>query len=1011
MINQRWDRQDHSIKKYRKEQKKRLNEQVKQFTAFLKETQINYHGIKKTLFQSPWHLITGPQQSGQTTLLNNSEINFVFRKKQPNKFTQGEETHWWATKNAVIVDAPSDYFNLWHENIHSAWEIFLKILKKNSYQKKLSSLIIVIDYPGVINPEEKDQRWLLHNLQQQIIDVKKIFSKDVRVFIIINKIDLISGFQDFFESIDLEQRQQPWGILFDKNLSHLNLIQQFNSKFNDIIARLKNQVLHRIHRENKPYKKLSLYQFPIKFHTIKPALDKIIQELSQNHLFIDGLFFTSSHQTIQPSALSQETLPVHHRQPSLGRWYFIHDLFDDLIFDAAPTTSTNNKTLFYATTVIFIVVIITTVSFLINNFIRKSELLNRAENAITIYQLSSSQKNDPNTSFFSLDYLKNTLSMMKSSSTPKTETNSGDLKKQAQLLLPPIVQSLEKTLQNNTTLPKERYASLKAYLMLNDPDRFDKNYLLYVLKDSFLKTYPEDSQQSVFLQLSQLFDQPPQGIALNTDIITQNQNILQKLSTEDLYNVMFENQFAGQQLSLNLSTNKNAANVLTFVNQDNQISALYTLPSFEKIYPDALKQLTLASQSGDWVVGKITRPDTINEKDLFDSAEEDYLDRYVDAWSDFLDNIKIVNYTSLQELNDSLTLLSSDQSPLLQLIQLVKDNLPQPVVNKDDSLQSLMTVITQPGFNDQVKNNLTALQLTINAIVTDPNANQKAFEFTENRMRNKGQNDPIENLLSLSKQCPDPIKDWLYNIGINAWELLLNQSQQYIDDQWKKNILPAYQNQIAGRFPFSQMATNQVDINSFEHFFASNGVFDQFFSKFLYPFLDNTKTPWQTINVDGYGLPLSNQTLNQLQAIYQIQMIFFGNNQHVYIPFILQPISMEENISSVTVSIGDQTMTFQNKTPFEQKSFVWPSAYSDQPTTITLNTIDNKPIIFTSTGLWGWLKLLNQANVQFVDKPDIYQATFDKNGYSAIMGFALKQLNNPFNLKLFNNLQLPASLF
>jgi type VI secretion system protein ImpL len=1020
MTNNKWSRQDNSIKKYRKEQAIRLNEQVQQFAAFLKETQVTLHNEKKGLFQSPWHLIAGSSQSGKTTLLSNSELGFVFRKKQPGKLAHHEETNWWATKEAVIVDAPGDYFNLWHKNSRAAWKSFLKVIKKNSYQNRLSSATLVIDYHSLVRLDEKDKKIFFHNIRQQITDIKKIFSPHVNLFLIINKMDAIAGFPDFFEHLSAEQRQQPWGIAFD--LADKSLFQQFNDGFDPLIARLKNQTIHLIHRENKPNKKFNIYQFPVKFHALKSHLSALMQDLSQNNVRINGLFFTSSAQTspqvVTDQPPSTETLPVFI-QPPMDKGYFIHDVFTNLILNAPSSPLTQekmplkNKCFLYAGAIVFIGFIIAAVFSLTTYFIHQTELLSRAENAMAAYQASRSQKNGLTNNVYSLDYLKNTLAILQQSKAISPKTNSTVIyqKEQAKLLLPLAIQSLEKTLQTKTITPSQRYATLKAYLMLNDQMHFDKEYLFSTLKTILSSANPDNSSGPLLLQLSSLLDSPIQNITLNNALIHDNQDLLQKVSSHDLFSIIFQNQFANQQpLSLNLSENPDAANIFTFIDKDAQIADIYTTPYFEKIFPDVLKTVAQSAETGDWVTGEKTPEKTDVKNTFLTSAGDSYLNQYADAWNDFLNNIQVVNYTSLDQLDAALTSLSGDKSLLLQLLQLTKTNLPSAVISKDESLQALMAAVNQPNFSGQIKNNLLALQLYVHSITQDQNPDKKALKLAANRMRNKGQNDPIGNILLLAKQCPDPVQDWLFDIGINAWTLILAQAEQTINDQWQKEIVPSYQNQIANRFPFSPMANNSVGIDSFEHFFAANGAFDRFFSIYLYPFIDNTESPWQTKNVDGYGLQLPRQTLNQLQAIYQIQMNFFGNNQHVYIPFSLQPISMGDNVASITISLGDQTMTYQNKSPFEQKTFVWPSKYSGQSTTVTLNTTDNKQMTFTAEGLWGWLKLLKQAGLHPIEKTNLYQATFEKEGASATMTIALSQLNNPFDLSLFKNFNLPQKL-
>ena len=87
-------------------------------------------------------------------------------------------------------------------------------------------------------------------------------------------------------------------------------------------------------------------------------------------------------------------------------------------------------------------------------------------------------------------------------------------------------------------------------------------------------------------------------------------------------------------------------------------------------------------------------------------------------------------------------------------------------------------------------------------------------------MDNYGKNDFLSEALSKITFYPEPIKSWVYSVVMNAWQLIAYNSQIYINDMWKKNILPQYVAQFSDRYPFLATSNLDVSLDNFKNFFA-----------------------------------------------------------------------------------------------------------------------------------------------------------------------------------------------
>lgn len=196
--------------------------------------------------------------------------------------------------------------------------------------------------------------------------------------------------------------------------------------------------------------------------------------------------------------------------------------------------------------------------------------------------------------------------------------------------------------------------------------------------------------------------------------------------------------------------------------------------------------------AGNWIVGITdgSSASTQATNALKQKLAEQYLANYITAWSDFLNTIKTVNFTDIDQLNEALKILGQPNSPISQLITLIKKNFPPTILNVSDQFQTLVALTNNDSSALASLQNITQMLGNLSDYLSQITSDKKAFELTSDRMHNPDQSDPIEILLAAAANYPEPIKTWLNNISMNAWQLMMYQAQTYISQQWQKQILP-----------------------------------------------------------------------------------------------------------------------------------------------------------------------------------------------------------------------------
>ena len=1025
-----------------------LKHRFKEAVKFLKKTKILKKDGGVRLFDQPWYLFTGPSNSGKTTVILNSELNFILKKNlsKPNDQKPSRTYDWWVTEDAVIIDTPNHH-HLSISDQSYLWGNFLKLLKKHIRKEKLQGVIIVLSINKITSLSKTQTETFYQTIKNQISTIQKSFSADIPFFLLFNKCDLITGFQDFFSESSKEERQQPLGVLINDKLDN-NVIDE---KLNGLLNKLNNQIIWRLQRENNHYKKALINDFPLQMTQLKPHLIAVINNLFsgfKNPPTVKGIFFTSATQANSSLSSKAKSLNTQtHSAPisSESRHaFFVHDVLKKIIFHLSHSkkTPTSYLKLSIQTACFLSIATVFILFFYLTTPSIKQEIIsfNLAQRTITAHQILTQEKPLAKVSFSDQLKLLNTLqkTIQAFDTQPKYKFDfafilsrhyvNNNLKESIiktyktsleKTIAPKITTTLTNVIADQNTSLEQLYPALKSYLMLTNMIKADPNYIITTMQRIWGSKYKKETLAQLTTHLSFLLQHRDIPLQPNNNIIKTAQQRLKTLNVNKLAYLILINSIPNiQLLSLNLSDNKNAAQIFTFANINIGILSLYTKEIFTKIYPVSLYMATQEALLGNKIIGNINSNQIITKDHIDKLANEifqQYVNEYANTWIRFLNNIKIINFTELSQLKSSLDTLDDRNSLLLQLINLVQDNLVPQVTEANPRLNAFSILASQQTSPTTLTKNITHslanLKEYLATITSATEPSKQAFKAACSRMHNYGQGDAIGQLMLLSQQAPEPIKNWLYTIAINSWQLILYQTQNYINQNWQKNIISQYKTQLIDHYPFSATASNQVSLSSFSYFFAQNGLLNNFFNTYLEPFLDTSQKPWKLKTLDGHGLTISQTTLKSLQQANYIQHAYFpGNTKQIYIPFTLQPEKLNDNIAFFTIALGEQKAIYKNNPSFPKTHFIWPDNSNSNLTTIIFTDNNDQQTILKQTGPWGWLTLLEQGKLHLKKKTKQYTATFHKKNSSAKILITTKKHKNPFSLKQFRKFSLPDEI-
>lgn len=1025
--------------------------------AFLEKTFLNKNGQTINLSLLPWYLFIGPERSGKTSLLANSDISFILSKQfKPEALTSipaSEACDWWVTRDLVLVDIPSSYIHIREKNqntprasLHNIlWYNLLNLIQNHHKQKSISGIVVALNLPEMLKQANSQQKKSIFiDIKHRIHELRDKFGKHVPCYFIITKCDYLPGFIEFFAENSSEELTQAWGITLPALNANEKIIDVVAQRFNALIKRLNKQLLWRLHQERNPVARSLIKDFPLQIERVKESMLQIVKAIGLSDLRINGIFFTSALQkeeesnatnTVTINQDTQHALQILQEQPSPSKAYFLRQLMtqgllhkhDTRVASLAPDIPTWHRKAVYTGSAITLAV---TATFLVYDYQLGAQHTYSLQNNLAQYQYYIQQGNQQGDQLTKTLPLLHTLqSAAQHADTPisrllsylafyshKSQRIADDVYAKAlqTIVLPEVKSNLESYLQTpNEKNPARLYAVLKAYLMLNDPQHMQADFIANTLKQLLPTTITKQLADELSNHLNAALTSNATPIQLDDNLISQARSQLTNLSGVDLAYVILKS-MANNNSDSPIKLGTDSA-VFTSKNLANQIPNMFTSEGFKTILAGEIATAANEAVQGNWIIGNAITT-TQDPGTLSEQLRSKYISNYIDIWESQLANIRLSSPKDLNELNNMLDKLTSDNSPLLQMLQTIQQNTAfDIIINASPKLQSLNGLLENANNNQdnllyQLFFSFRELHGYVQNIVHTNDMGNAVFQAAKQHIQDPSQ-DPITRMNTLAQQSSEPMKTWLTSMSSRSWLLISRASARYVDHMWQKNIMSVYHAQIANRYPFAHNATEEVNLTDFTHFLGQQGLLTSFYQTYLKPFVEETRNDIHWRTVDNQPLPFKNDVLDQFQNAGKIQHVFFPNGDNkLYVQFTLQPTALESNAKSFNLTINGQQINYQKNDPLVARVVSWPgNTNTEHATRINFVTPTNQLITNTINGDWGWFRLVDKATQDMESKKEM-TLTFEVNGHTAKYVLFTQGHINPFQGLNLEKLQLPETL-
>ena len=341
-----------------------LNERFSQALATLQKLKFRRGGSRKALYELPWYIIIGPPGSGKTTALINSSLEFPLAEKFGKEALHGvggtRNCDWWFTNEAVLIDTAGRYTTQDSHRVidSSAWDGFLGLLKRHRRRRPINGAIVAISLQQLLTQTADERAAHAKTIRARIDELMEKLEIRFPIYLVFTKCDLVAGFSEFFEDLNKEEREQVWGVSLPNapTASQSPDFDFLHQGYVDLISRLYQRVLGRVHQERDVNRRGAIHGFPSQMENLKDvALQFVQQTFAKNRYqyqpYLRGVYFTSGTQDGTPIdrlissvaanfGFSRDAVPT---RAGMGKSFFLGQLFRHVIFPESELVGSNRR--------------------------------------------------------------------------------------------------------------------------------------------------------------------------------------------------------------------------------------------------------------------------------------------------------------------------------------------------------------------------------------------------------------------------------------------------------------------------------------------------------------------------------------------------------------------------------------------------------------------------------------------------------------------------------------------
>lgn len=1008
----------------------------------------------RKLKKLPIYLVMGPHRSGKGTLLSNSGLRQLSSKQYGRQaeilVQQFDSFYWFFTDAALFIDIG----HYQREQDNTQLLSLIRYLKKNCKAKPLSGVVLSFSILELILAKHEHRQLAIKDFTDQIKLLYKGLRTPIPVYTALTKCDLISGFTEFFSDLSKEELMQVWGISFPlkeaSNVKNLQFI--FDKEYPRLISRLQQRSLYALDICKNQVSRGLIFEFPQQMQIFRQPLYTFIAELfatlpQTDMLHLRGIYFTSAEQDGDPydylvHAVGRRfNLQPHQRsaQYQHKESYFIYHLFQDVMLSESSVLgfsirAKRLKHFFYRLMWVVLPGVLVFGSWAVHYaYGNQEKMVFDINNALDNYHHAMNKlATDDESIVATLDSLnalrdaqrravRHSSSLLYASYSLVSNTHLALVRSLHQLYLPRIAANLEYLLIHRPLDTNTLYATLKGYLAFSPSQDTAGGAIVAPMRIQWASEFRV--QPVILKDLNYYLDQSSH---LNIDALPLNHPLINKIRfqlqqvvpSRRAYALLSVKSMAGDVPDLVFSSivGQRFKSIFSIPSDADIVPALYTQKGYVNIFDKEYHGIARQVFKDNKAIGL---PAQSGRSQSYDQIDEemihDYDSAYLASWKKSLDQIHVINISSMQQASDVFSLLGSDASPLTKMLNIIYDN-TQLVSGDSLTVSKHYEAVNRFLENSMGRSSLAKLvascqdlsahfdQLSHSATI-----NKDAFNFVKDYMSHSS-NNSLRQLSIIADHSPMPIKRWLTELTDQAWSVLLSHAMMYIDRQWQHDVYQYYQLHVIGRYPVYLSGHRSLSINGFNEFFGVKGKLQKFFNAYLKYFIDSSTSHWKLKRINGHGLMVGSDTLHLFQSLVRIQDLYFDSESgQAKWDFSITPDQLDNQASFMQLTLGGQVLHYAHG-PQKPMFLSWPFDINASQAKIIVSDFSSRRTVVSEYGPWSIFHLLQHGLIHVLGDQSGYRFSLVLGSHQLVWRIKTDAPIGVLTLSDFRHLHVPNKL-
>ena len=724
--------------------------------ASLKGTRFGSASGSTALYQLPWYMFIGAPGSGKTTTLLNSGLRFPLAKPGDSAAALSgiggtRNCDWWFTDQAVLIDTAGRYTTQDSNAAvdQAAWKTFLGLLKRFRPRQPINGILVTLSVQDLLSFDLQERQRYAQIVRQRVEELQRELGLEFPIYVLVTKVDLVSGFNEFFATFDAEQRAQVWGITFDLDLK--TRVAEgarigFDKEFPALTAKLNELLFQRLQEERDAERRAVMYPFPQQLAALGPLISEFLEGAfgeSKLHgkAIVRGLYFTSGTQQGAPidrllSALTKSLNLSGHKvraSASVGasKAFFITRLLKEVVFpEAALAGFSERRETFLrrlswsllAASVLLSVCFVSATSI---SYFNNSEAVATAQPASVRAQQGLAAVGAPATN--DLPQLIDALDALRlvppaihdPVNEPPWSMRFGLYQGRAvddrvgeryrvalqQGLLPRVALQLEQVMTEPQSKPEQVYAALKGYLMLYETKHMSPRWFVDSVSDFWATGYPRPILEAAKPHLEALAQLPDLQVARfherNAAALTAARERVASMSIVDRAYALLRGSPTGQGVGLRLSEVVGPAGVgvlerASGASLAEPIPAIFTRDGYRSAVRGKVQDIVVSfAREEEWVMGDRTSGIGKTPADqIVTEVQRRYFADFKATWDGVLKDVRVRKLGGLKDALSTAQVLSQSDSPLRKLVMAADE---QTRLSSNDTKQVVADAAKEQG--------------------------------------------------------------------------------------------------------------------------------------------------------------------------------------------------------------------------------------------------------------------------------------------------------------------------